>query len=152
MRWLVNPVVGLVLRSQLHPLLSRRVLLLTYNGRRSGRQYTLPVQYAKTDGVLYLVPGRPERKLWWRNLWEPVTVTVLLEGWPRKGRAHALQGDPGAMIAGLRAYLERFPSAAKQLGVTREPDRSFSDQSVADACEQAVLVTVESAENDGEED
>ncbi len=46
-----NPVMSALLRLPLHGLLSRQVFLLTYTGRRSGRQYTLPVGYTPPAGA-----------------------------------------------------------------------------------------------------
>jgi len=40
-----NSVVLAVLRSSAHRLLSGMAVELRYTGRRSGRQYVLPVQY-----------------------------------------------------------------------------------------------------------
>ncbi len=63
----VNPFVRALLKSPLHPLLSRRVLLLRLTGRRSGRTIELPVGYvAAGDGIVVTV-GAPERKQWWRT-------------------------------------------------------------------------------------
>ncbi len=42
-----NAVVLAVLRSRAHRLLSASAIELRYLGRRSGRQYVLPVQYAR---------------------------------------------------------------------------------------------------------
>jgi hypothetical protein len=64
----INPLVRALLRSPAHRVMSRGVLLLTYTGRRSGRRYTLPVQYARTDQGLILWPAHHDRKRWWRNL------------------------------------------------------------------------------------
>ena len=41
----LNPVIGAVLRSPLHPLLSHGLALLHVTGRRSGRRYWIPVGY-----------------------------------------------------------------------------------------------------------
>ena len=43
----VNPLLRAVLRSPAHGLLSRRVVLITVTGRRSGRTFTFPVQYSR---------------------------------------------------------------------------------------------------------
>ena len=46
-RWyrVLNAVMRLLLRSPLHRLRSRRVLLLEFRGRRSGKRYLMPVSY-----------------------------------------------------------------------------------------------------------
>src|SRR5262245_26793300 len=63
-----NPFVKLILRSPLHGLMSAAVLLVSYRGRKSGKKYTLPVQYVQDGNNIYIVPGYPEKKTWWHNL------------------------------------------------------------------------------------
>ena len=40
---LLNPLLAALLRSPLHRLASKNLMLLTVTGRKSGRTYTLPV-------------------------------------------------------------------------------------------------------------
>ncbi len=44
MNKVANPFVRLILRSPLHGTMSAGLLLITYHGRKSGKEYTLPVQ------------------------------------------------------------------------------------------------------------
>ena len=46
---LLNVGVGL-LRSPLHGLVSGRIVLLAFTGRRSGRRFTVPVSYLRYGG------------------------------------------------------------------------------------------------------
>jgi hypothetical protein len=116
---LVNPVVRLLLRSPLHPVLSRSLMILSYQGRKTDRWRSLPCIYAR-DGQdlqdLYVVPGQPDRKVWWRNLRQPTRVRLRLRGRDLEGTATA-SSDPEAVAAGLRHYLARYPKAARPLGV-----------------------------------
>ena len=90
---LANPGVRAVLRSRLHPLLSARFLLLSYQGRRSGRAYEIPLRYAALSDVrLVVVALRPERKLWWRSVTESAPVSVVLRGDRRSGTASLVEG------------------------------------------------------------
>lgn len=85
----INPLIGAVLASPLHTLLSGRLALITFTGRRSGRSYTIPVMY-ELDGELLRIPVEwPQRKRWWRNLREEAPVQLRLRGLPRRGRARA---------------------------------------------------------------
>jgi len=77
MNGLVNPVVGTLLRSPVHRLASRRLILLTVTGRRSGVDHTFPVGYRRTGDQLLVEVGWPERKVWWRNLDTPSPVWVV---------------------------------------------------------------------------
>ena len=53
---LINPYVSAILRSPVHSLLSKQVLLLTYTGRKSGNPHTIPVGYIR-DGDTYSSAG-----------------------------------------------------------------------------------------------
>ena len=58
----VNPALGALLRSPIHRLASGRLALVTYTGRRSGREYTIPVLYRDTGDEVTIAVGWPERK------------------------------------------------------------------------------------------
>ena len=93
MNRVVNPVVRLILRSPLHPLLSRYLLLLTVTGRTTGRTWTLPLQYAERDGSIWIVPGNPAHKRWWRNLAGDAPATLTIKGKTYIGLGEALTGE-----------------------------------------------------------
>jgi deazaflavin-dependent oxidoreductase (nitroreductase family) len=109
-----NPVVRALLRSTLHGLLSRNVMLITVTGRRTGRSYTLPVQYARRGETVYIFS--PGDRRWWRNLDEggPVTARIgtetlagvgeILRGTATDDARAALDGTPPAKSA------RRFPN------------------------------------------
>ena len=59
-----NPLVKRVLAGRAHPLMSRRLVLVSYTGRRTGRTYSTAVSYVR-DGDVLLIPGGGR---WWRNL------------------------------------------------------------------------------------
>lgn len=52
---LYNPLVALVLKSPMHPLMSGSTMLLTFAGRKSGKQYTTPISYAREGNVITLM-------------------------------------------------------------------------------------------------
>ena len=79
---LVNPVVRLLLRSPLHPVLSRSLMILGYQGRKTGRWRSLPCMYARDGQDLYVVPGQAGRKVWRHNLRQPTRVRVDANGTP----------------------------------------------------------------------
>ena len=82
-----NPFVSAVLRSPLHPLLSRSLALITITGRRSGRRYTFPVGYRQDGDRVLIDVGWPERKRWWRNLRDAAKVEMRIRGTRRRGQA-----------------------------------------------------------------
>jgi hypothetical protein len=114
---LQNPLVVALLRSPLHRMLSGSVDVIRYHGRRSGREFTTPTQYARYgDGVVILV-GRPDTKTWWRNFRDGHDLDVLLDRtWvPMSGQAIIGADSPEEIATPLEAYLERFRSARRSL-------------------------------------
>lgn len=92
-----NPIVRAVLRSPLHPLLSRRLALITVTGLRSGRTFTIPVGYQRDGNRVTVGVGWPQRKRWWRNLRESGRVGLRLQGRNLQGEAVA-RGDEESRV------------------------------------------------------
>ena len=53
-RILINSLVTAILRSPWHGMRSNRLLLLTFTGRKSGKEFTTPIRYEQ-DGETLLV-------------------------------------------------------------------------------------------------
>ena len=80
------------LRSPDHAPHSQRDLLITVTGRKSGRQYTIPLNYRRApEGTLVLGTEGD----WWRNLEGGADVTVLVAGETLRARAEPILDDPG---------------------------------------------------------
>ncbi len=143
---LANPVVRLVLRSPFHGLLSSAVMLLTYHGRRSGRSYTMPVQYARDGHAIYVLPGWPARKTWWRNLRGGAPVELRVRGRVVAGTAEVLAGrdDAAALAIGLTRFLQRFPRAARasQVHISADGDPNPAEVQAAAAASVMVRISV----------
>jgi hypothetical protein len=112
----VNPVVRLLLGLPLHRLFSSSLVILAYQGRRTGGWHRLPCMYASDGQDLYIVAAQPDRKLWWRNLLQPARVRLHLQGRDVEGTATATS-DPEAVAAGL---------VATWRAIRRRPSRSGS--------------------------
>jgi len=116
-----NALVGGVLRSPLHRTMSRSLLLLTYKGQRTGKEYSLPVGFARyAEDELVVIAGRPGGKTWWTNMRGGLPVKVRLAGKDIAGVARLVTGDDA--VPRLAAYLEALPRAARSLGLTVGPD------------------------------
>jgi deazaflavin-dependent oxidoreductase (nitroreductase family) len=112
-----NVVVSAILSSPVHALLSRAVILLRYQGRRSRRLYTIPVQYATVDGDLLLFAMGAQKKQWWRNLRDQPDVEVLLRGVWRPATSRLVHGDETL----ARRYAQRFRSARRLIQREEQP-------------------------------
>ena len=108
-----NAVVLAVLRSRAHRLLSGSAIELRYSGRRSGRRYVLPAQYAGAGDHLVVRPQRWQHSTWWRNFRTPQPVTVRLAGRLHEGTARVVDpGDPQWQST-RQTYAARWPRSAR---------------------------------------
>jgi deazaflavin-dependent oxidoreductase (nitroreductase family) len=144
MNKIANPLVRLILKSPLHGWLSRSILLITYYGRKSGRKYTLPVQYAPSADTLYIIPGASGQKTWWRNLRGGASIQVLMEGQLKQAQAQVLTGaaDCDEIARALKVFVERFPAATRLHSIQVKPDGSLDESDLYRAAASVVVVRV----------
>jgi deazaflavin-dependent oxidoreductase (nitroreductase family) len=144
MNHFTNPMMRLVLRSPLHGLFSGSLALITYRGRRSGREYTIPVQYVQAGEKVYIIPGEAEQKTWWRNLRGGASVGLVLRGQNVKGMAQVLQGetDKAAIAEALIHYYQRFPAAARLQHLQPASNGTFNPDDLGRIAASIVMVRV----------
>jgi hypothetical protein len=109
---IVNPAMMAVLRSPLHGLLSGSLMILIFEGRKSGKRYQIPVGYMEEGGKLYLF----SHAAWAKNFRDGAPVGVRLRGELRRGTAR-LTTDP-ALIRRMinRMIAERGEGMAERMG------------------------------------
>ncbi|MCB0144872.1 MAG: nitroreductase family deazaflavin-dependent oxidoreductase, partial [Caldilineaceae bacterium] len=78
---IANPMMKFILQSPLHRIASSQIMLITVTGRKSGKQYTTPVNFVEIDdfedeGLLSVVSH--QHRTWWRNLRGGAPVTIVL--------------------------------------------------------------------------
>lgn len=110
----MNGVMKAVLRSPLHGLVSKNLLIMTFAGRKSGKSYTLPLSYARVGDTLYVTTERP----WHKNLAADggALVKLVLRGEERSGVAESTT-DAGEVEDGLRLIVSRYPGYGRFVGV-----------------------------------
>ncbi len=145
MNQIANPIVRMILNSSLHRWMSATLLLITYRGRKTGKEYTLPVQYVRDGECIYIVPGMPERKTWWRNLRGGQPVRLRIAGKTVDAHAETIdaQSDPVLAARVLAQYFRRFPPSARQHNVPMSSDGAFAPADLARAAQSMVLVRVD---------
>lgn len=105
----VNTFVKFILRSPVHGLISKNILLITYTGRRSGKMYTIPVGYSQNDGRVIIFTHHS----WWKNLSGGSAVTLTLRDREVQELAEMVAEDKQAIAAGLMAHLRAVPRDAR---------------------------------------
>jgi deazaflavin-dependent oxidoreductase (nitroreductase family) len=138
-----NLFIGLMLRSPFHAMMSKSTLLLTVTGRKSGKRYTTPVNYASVDDevIIFSRKGRT----WWRNLRGGAPVEYRLQGRKVVGRGEAFE-EKAEVERGLMAYFEVVPSYAKYYGVRLDEEGRPNLDDIARTSEARVLVKLKADE------
>jgi deazaflavin-dependent oxidoreductase (nitroreductase family) len=133
-----NHAMKLVLRSPVHGMVSKTVLLITFTGRKSGKTYTTPVSYSQSDGQVTVFT----HAAWWKNLRSGAPVTLRLQGREFQALAEPVAEDKQAVAAGLRAHLRKVPGDARFYGVTFDDQRNPRSEEVEQAAQTVVMIRI----------
>jgi hypothetical protein len=117
---IVNPTMAALLRSPLHRLLSNALMLLTFQGWKSGKRYTIPVGYMQEGNRLYIFSHAG----WWKNL-PGRQVVVRLRGKDVRGTVKRLE-DKHEIAKVVRWSIDqRGETMAQRMGLLEyaDPDR-----------------------------
>jgi deazaflavin-dependent oxidoreductase (nitroreductase family) len=134
----VNKAMKFVLRSPVHGMVSKTVLLITFTGRKSGKTYTTPVSYSQFDDQVYIFT----HAAWWKNLRSGAPVTLRIRGRELQGLAEPVAEDKGAIAAGLAAHLRKVPSDARYYGVTFDDHKYPRAAEVEQAVQSVVMIRI----------
>lgn len=134
-----NPIMIWLLRSPLHFFVSGNTMLLQFKGKKSGRDYAVPVNYLRQGERLLTTSQR--QRTWWRNLRGGVQVAVRLKGQQLHGTAAVVE-ETSEVAFLLMEYLTAAPKLAGyyQVELDSEGLPSASDVSTA-AMDKVMIVT-----------
>lgn len=111
-----NDFVKFFLRTPLHMFMGK-MILITVTGHKSGKKYTTPVGYYRTNDTLWVLTSR--NRTWWRNVQGGASVSLRLHGKDEIGFAEAILDDE-IVVSQFEEYLHHIPMAAKPLGIRME--------------------------------
>lgn len=135
-----NPIMSWMIRSPLHFMVSKNMMLMTYTGRKSGKSYTTPMNYLALDGALFTNSYR--ERVWWRNLRGGADVTLRLRGEDVPAHAEVIE-EPSAVAGYLNEYLQAAPHLAKYMEVRMGEDGVPLAEDVANRGQEMVMVRTE---------
>jgi deazaflavin-dependent oxidoreductase (nitroreductase family) len=130
-----NPLSKTILRSPLHRVMSRKLLLITLTGRKSGKKFTTPISYVQQGDTLLLAVGGS----WWKNLRGGTTVWVRLQGKLRTATTEVVT-DEEAMSEIYQIILAQNPTQGRFMGIKAEPDGKPNANDLRQAIERGAAV------------
>jgi deazaflavin-dependent oxidoreductase (nitroreductase family) len=104
---LYNPLVKLILRSPFHPMISGNTILLAFTGRKSGKPYSTPINYAIDGNTITVISKRS--RTWWKNLQGGAPVKVVVQGQERCGTAEAIVPDDKTILTEIEKVYAGIP-------------------------------------------
>lgn len=135
-----NPIMIGLLRSPLHGLLDKNMMLISYNGRKSGTAYTVPVNYVRQGDQVWVMSQRD--RTWWRNLRGGVPVKVLIQGRQLPATAMAIEDDQ-SVIECLEQFVQAAPPVARYLNIPLDVQGQPDLTAVAAAAADRVMVQIQ---------
>jgi hypothetical protein len=135
---LINPTMRLFLRSPLHGFWSNSLMLITFQGRKSGLSFTTPVRYIQNEGTIRCFTSSENQ--WWCNLRVESEVVLRVRGIDSRYRAHAIHDDPKEIKLWLVVYLGLFPQDAAYHDIRLNKDKSLVAEDLEKASQRAVVV------------
>ena len=133
-----NKVVRPLLASRFHKPLSGRLMLLTYKGHRTGREFTVPIGYFDWDPGTVLAMS--SQLGWIPSMREGSAVRLRIRGHDH-GAVPTVVEDPEEVAALLGEFGRRKgPKAAKGLMLGLPGDRQPTDDELRTAAAKTRLV------------
>lgn len=135
----INAVMKFMLRSPLHGMISKTVLLITFTGRKSGKFFTTPVSYSQAGDRLTIFT----HSTWWKNLKKDAPVTLRLRGRETQGLPETIVDDQQAITAGLATHLRQVPSDARYYQVTFDENGNPRPDEIVKAVQSVVMIRIQ---------
>lgn len=131
----VNRLVRAWLCSRWHGPVSSSMMVLTFEGARSGRTYSFPVGYVEEpEGLVTFT-----RFSWWRNFREERPVSLRFRGREVQGTAVAVT-DPAQVADRFARYLRRNPHDGRYFGLSVGRDGRVDPGDLARAAGSLVMI------------
>ncbi len=135
----LNKTMKFVLRSPVHGMVSKSILLITFTGRKSRKSYTTPVSYSQDGDLVYIFTHAE----WWKNLRGGATVTLRLRGRDFQGQAEPVAEDRHIIAERLTAHLRKVPFDASFYHVSFDDQKNPNAEEVEKAAQTVVMVRVQ---------
>lgn len=116
-------------------------MLITFTGKKSGRQYTTPVRYIRAGNLIRCFTSSDNK--WWRNLRDGAEVTLRIQGEDKKFIATAIENDPDRVREALVHYLGVYPQDAAYHEIRLDKDGKLLLEDLDHASSSSIVVEAE---------
>ena len=136
---LLNRVMSAVLRSPLHGIASRSVMLITFSGRKSGSSYTTPISYLREGDMVKAF----SHARWTKNLAGGAPVTLNIRNKEYHGQADLVTDDKETIARELQQFLNTVRSDARFYQVKFDEDGTPNWDDVQRAAQSSYMLKIQ---------
>ncbi len=133
----ISQIVTMLLRSPLHVLMSHQTMLLTLQGRKTGKSYTVVVTYIQDGKAVFFL----SRANWWKNLQGGAEVLLQLRGKAVKGFAEPVF-DQSLTEQKITQIVEMNSKEAKYFSVMLDNQKRADPASVKLSAQHFILIRI----------
>lgn len=134
-----NKLMRALLRSPLHRIASRSVMLISFTGRKSGKTYTTPISYKlEGDQVTAFTHAK-----WSRNLADGAPVLLNIKRKVSQGWADVVFEDKDLIAENLWNFLRTVRSDARFYDVSFDDDGEPNWEDVKRAAQSSYMLQVQ---------
>ncbi len=134
---LYNPIVIWLLRSPLHGLIDKSTVLITFKGRKSGKNYTFPVSCVQDGDTLMMISRREHT--WWKNFRGGTRVALCLQGRTLRARGEVFT-DAEIIANKLLMFLRNFPGYQRLMHMKLAADGQPEDPEAFQRFVQSMVI------------
>ncbi len=87
--------IGMGRLMNIWPAVGGRIMVIRHRGRKTGREYLTPVNYAIVENEVYAAAGFGPITDWYRNIMAHPEIEIWLPAGHRRARACDISGSPG---------------------------------------------------------
>ena len=122
-RYIINPIMRTILRSPLHGIISNGLSLITFTGRKTGKQFSTPAAYHWIDDntVMFMT-----RSPWWKNFQNGETIQIRI-----KGKSYSVTPelilDKDVVWEYVLQFIERHNGNTRRVGIMVGKDASQAE-------------------------
>jgi hypothetical protein len=125
-----------LLRSPWHHLFSKRIMTVSYLGRKSGKCFNTPVSYYRNGATVYCFTNGA----WRHNFNTAAAATLRIAGRDFPAQGKLFEGDRERQIDIMGAYFKAVPQDKKFYGIKGGADDEPGRTQVARALGSIVII------------
>ncbi len=133
---IINPTMNRLLRSPWHHLFSKRIMTVSYLGKKSGKRFNIPISYFRNGNTVYCFTNG----VWRFNFNTKSAATLRIAGRNFSAQGQLFDGDQEQQINIMSAYFKAVPQDKKFYGIKGSADDEPSRTQVAQALVRIVIV------------